>query len=442
MRHIPSFFKELLITSLLTSVATATGCVRQLSNEQISGQQDIAIQKFATDFTHPLSMQPIPNDTTGRLIVLDQTGTVTILDKNGTRQGIFLDIRDRLVTLDPEYDERGLLGLAFHPDYPTNKTIYVFYSAPLDQDAPQDYSCTNHLSRFTLFPNNTVDPNSENIILSIDKPEENHNGGTIAFGPDHYLYVPLGDGGGANDVGLGHLPGGNAQNLTTLLGKILRIDVLHGTPYTIPPDNPFINRTDARPEIWAYGLRNPHKITFDKEGNHTLFASDPGQNRWEELDIITKGANYGWNIKEGVHCFDPNNANANPTNCPDTDRYGTRLTDPILEYGNAAQPGGLGSAIIGGLVYHGTDLKFLDNHYLFGDWSGTTDHAPLFHAFSDLKLLWSSEPLNISGTTDGRLPGYLLGFGTDTNDELYVMTATTMGPTGSTGTVYRLIPST
>lgn len=439
MKHVP--LKELLVTSILTSVAAATGCVRQQTQENIISHQDIGIRQFATDFTHPLSMQPVPG-TTDQLAVLDQDGVITILNKNGTRHSIFLDLRDKLVPLDPGYDERGLLGLAFHPDYPTNRTVYIFYSAPLRPDGPPGYSCTNHLSRFSVLDNGTVDPNSEHILLSIDKPQENHNGGSITFGPDGYLYVPLGDGGGANDVGTGHLPGGNAQNLTTLLGKILRLNVTASDAYTIPPDNPFVNKTDARPEIWAYGLRNPHKISFDKYGNHTLFASDPGQSRWEELDIITKGSNYGWNIKEGQHCFDPKNAFANPATCPDTDRYGTTLTDPIIEYQNAAQPGGIGSAIIGGQVYHGYDLKFLDDHYLFGDWSGTTGHAPLFYAFSDLHLAWSSEQLHINSTSDGLLPGYLLGFGTDHDDELYVLTSQDSGPTGTTGAIYRLIPST
>jgi glucose/arabinose dehydrogenase len=441
MKHVSLPLKELLITGLLGMVAAATGCVRQQNMEQITSHQTIGIRQFAAGFTHPLNLQPIP-DNTGRLVVLDQAGTITILNKNGTKQGIFLDLRDKLVSLDPGYDERGLLGLAFHPNYPTNNTVYVFYSAPLRKGGPEGYSCTNHLSSFTLYPNGTVDQSTEKILLQIDKPQENHNGGTITFGPDGYLYIPTGDGGGANDVGPGHLPGGNAQNLTTLHGKILRIDVTHGDPYTIPPDNPFINQLGARPEIYAYGLRNPHKISFDTEGNHTLFASDPGQNRWEELNIITKAHNYGWNIKEGQHCFDPNNPNSNPTSCPDTDRYGRKLTDPIIEYQNAQQPGGIGSAIIGGYVYHGTDLKFLDGHYLYGDWSGTTDHAPLFYAFSDLHLLWSSEPLRISGTTDGLLPGYLLAFGQDQDQELYVLTATTMGPTGTTGTIYSLIPAT
>jgi glucose/arabinose dehydrogenase len=163
---------------------------------------------------------------------------------------------------------------------------------------------------------NQADPASERIVLEVDQPQSNHNAGQIAFGPDGYLYIPLGDGGAANDVAVGHSPQGNGQDTSNILGSILRIDVDNGDPYGIPADNPFVGDDNIPDEIFAYGFRNPYRIAFDRGGDQSLFVSDAGQDQWEEVDIVTIGGNYGWNIKEGTHCFDPNNPGISPAECP------------------------------------------------------------------------------------------------------------------------------
>jgi glucose/arabinose dehydrogenase len=170
-----------------------------------------------------------------------------------------------------------------------------------------------------------------------------------------YLWV---DGGGANDVGLGHTPGGNGQNTLTILGKILRIDVdnqSNDASYGIPADNPFVGNEKFLPEIWAYGFRNPWRITFDKGGDHGLFVSDAGQNLWEEVDLVTKGGNYGWNVREGTHCFDPENPNMSPANCADNGTLDEDLKNPIIEYGHD-----LGRVVVGGYIYRGKAMPDLE----------------------------------------------------------------------------------
>ena len=214
----------------------------------------------------------------------------------------FLDVSNQLVPINPGYDERGLLGIAFHPDFKTNHKFYVYYSVPSNTSGSDHKGI---LVEYMVSANNpdVADISTKRILLEVEEPESNHNGGNLVFGPDGYLYIGLGDGGGGGDE---HGTFGNGQNLGTLLGKIIRIDV-NGQPYTVPKDNPFVNRTDARPEIWAYGLRNPWRFSFDRVTKQ-LFAGDVGQNKYEEVDIITKGGNYGWRIKEGLHDYDLQNS--------------------------------------------------------------------------------------------------------------------------------------
>src|SRR5262249_57244771 len=191
--------------------------------------------------------------------------------------------------------------------------------------------CTSRVSEFRVVSGNPaqVDAGSERVLIEVDKPQMNHNCGRLVFGPDGYLYIGLGDGGGANDNEHGHSPQGNGQDLKTFMGKILRIDVDRGTPYGIPSDNPFADGKQGRPEIFAYGLRNPWGISFDRGGAHELFAVDVGQNLFEELNIIVKGGNYGWRLREGFHGFDPKNANTPSENSVKTDALGRPLLDPV-----------------------------------------------------------------------------------------------------------------
>jgi glucose/arabinose dehydrogenase len=398
-----------------------------------------------------------PGDGSGRLFIADQIGLIRVVTAEGELlDEPFLDIRDRMVALNPGYDERGLLGLAFSPDYAENGLFAVYYSAPLAADGPQGWNHTSQLSWFAVTEEdpNVANPDSEQTILRVDQPQGNHNGGEIAFGPDGYLYVGLGDGGGANDVGTGHVEdwydanrGGNGQDISqNMLGSILRLDVETPGPYLIPDDNPFSGEGASRlPEIWAYGLRNPWRFSFDTGGEQELFVADVGQNLWEEVDIVTQGGNYGWNVKEGAHCFSPATPNQPPTACPGTDPEGDPLIDPIIEYQNGNAPGGLGLAVVGGYVYRGDALPAFGGRYVFGDWSTsfTAPNGTLFVAAppeSDGEG-WSFQELEIVTREDGRLGAFLLAFGQDAEKELYVLTSGVSGPSGSTGKVWRLVPA-
>jgi quinoprotein glucose dehydrogenase len=285
-------------------------------------------------------------DGSGRLFVCTQQGIISVFpnrqDVTEDQVQTFLDIDDRVVYKDNE-NEEGLLGMAFHPKYAENGEFFLYYTTT---DAPH----TSVISRFRVSKDdpNRADPASEEEILRIPQPYWNHNGGTIVFGPDGFLYIGLGDGGAAND------PHGHGQNLKTLLGSILRVDVDRkdtGLSYAIPKDNPFAGRQDARGEIWAYGLRNVWRMEFDPQ-TKALWAADVGQNLWEEIDLIVRGGNYGWNLREGTHPFAPNGGQ------PRKD-----LIEPIWEYHHD-----IGKSITGGNVYRGQKVPQLAGKYLYADY--------------------------------------------------------------------------
>jgi glucose/arabinose dehydrogenase len=433
-------FRMLLALALLPWIAV--GAVAQ---SPIGDPMTVGVRLVADGLTAPVYMIEAP-DGTGRLFVLDQIGLVRILTPEGDLlEEPFLDVRDRMLTLRTTFDERGLLGLAFHPDYASNGRFFVYYSAPLRPSAPSGWDHTSHISEFHVSSNpNLADPDSERIILQVDQPQFNHNAGTLVFGPnDGYLYIALGDGGGGNDVGLGHTPGlGNAQDITNLLGSILRIDVDNGDPYGIPADNPFIGEI-GRDEIYAYGLRNPYRISFDQGGSRQLFAADAGQLLWEEVSIINRGGNYGWNIKEGTHCFDPDNPGVSPPDCPDVGHLlGDPLIDPVIEYANIRQPGGIGTVVVGGFVYRGSVLPQFHGRYIFADWStsfGQPDGVLLVASSRPESRLWQIQELSVKDRPSGRLGHFILGFGQDSNGEVYVLTSDRSTPTGETGRIYQLV---
>jgi glucose/arabinose dehydrogenase len=390
--------------------------------------------------------------------VADQIGQILIISADGQLVDTpFLNIGDRMVQLNENYDERGLLGMSFHPDYANNGLFYVYYSAPLSADAAADWNHTSHISEFTVSADNPdmADPDSERVLMAVDQPQGNHNGGSIAFGTDGYLYIPLGDGGAANDNALGHVDdwyetnaGGNGQDLASnLLGSVLRIDVdnegAEGQLYAIPADNPFVD-VEGAAEIWALGFRNPYRMSFDMGGSNQLFVGDAGQNLWEEVSIVEAGGNYGWNVMEGTHCFSTENPDQSLEECPEIDADGRPLMPPVIEYQNANAAGGLGLVVIGGNVYRGSARPDRDGMYIFGDWSTSfgeqADGTLLIAMPSETDgELWTFEELVVAGSENGRLNEYLLSFGQDSDGEVYILTTETAGPTGTTGHIYRLV---
>ena len=406
------------------------------------------LKQIADGFTSPLNLLTL-DDGSGRLLIGDQVGIIQVLSKDGTpAEKPFLNLRSKIVKLPQAFDERGLLGIALHPKFRENKKLYIFYSAPLHADAPTNYNCTSHLSEFKMKNADEVDLASERLLLPIDKPQMNHNGGRIAFGPDGYLYIAVGDGGSANDMDVGHSPQGNGQDTTKLKGKILRIDVDHGSPYAIPSDNPFADGKDGKPEIFAYGLRNPWGISFDRGGKHELFAADVGQNRWEEINIIVKGGNYGWRLREGFVCFDPKKPNNPPADCPKVGADGKPLIDPIIAYKNftgwGKDPEARGISVTGGYVYRGKAIPQLEGKYIFADWSknwGKPQGSMFVATRPDSPgEKWKMEPLDLASHPGGNVPEYIAAMGEDAEGELYLLTNNKNAVTGRTGKAFKLVP--
>jgi glucose/arabinose dehydrogenase len=447
----------LLLLVLMILPVVSLACADAAAQSPQLEPRPIGFELVAEGFTAPVRVVVAPDDS-GRLFVVDQTGQIWVIASNGTLlQEPFLDITDRLVELREGYDERGLLGLAFHPDYAANGRFFVYYSAPLRQGAPQDFDHTSHISEFRVSSQNPdqADPELERIILEVDQPQSNHNGGTLLFGPqDGFLYISLGDGGARNDTGSGHVTdwyefneGGNGQDVTqNLLGSILRIDVDRGDPYGIPQDNPFVGR-EGLDEIYAYGLRNPYRMSFDRAGEYGLLSVDAGQELWEEISRIIKGGNYGWNVKEGTHCFDAANPTEPPEQCPDTvgsnhPDQGKALIDPVVEFANAKQPDGLGATVTDGFLYRGTALPNLQGQLVFSVWSGSQSEprGRLFYAIPADDGLWPMGELTPGQPVEDGVGHYILGMGQDAAGELYIATSDERTPVGQTGRVYKLIP--
>ena len=301
----------------------------------ILGQPQVSLEIAFPElrFVRPVDLQHHRN----QIFVVEQSGRIWTFanDQQTTDRRVFLDIRSKVRT---RGNEEGLLGLAFHPDYEANGLFFVYYSA----SSPR----RSVLARYSVDARDSLraDPASEEIVMTISQPASNHNGGQIAFGPDGYLYIAIGDGGGANDQF------GNGQNRNTLLGTIARIDV-DQTPYGIPADNPFAGSSSYREEIYAWGLRNPWRFNFDYKTGY-VYAADVGQSSREEINIITRGGNYGWNIMEGTRCFRSANCN----------QSGLEL--PIFEYNH--QSGA--ASVTGGYVYYGPRVPDLDGWYIFADY--------------------------------------------------------------------------
>ena len=397
----------------------------------------IALEPVAEGLVHPVTATAPAGDP--RLFVVEQIGRIRIVDEAGhLLDEPFLDIRDRLAELYPGFDERGLLGLAFHPDYVSNGRFYVSYSAPKRAGAPEGTEHTARVSEFRVSGDpDRADPGSERVVIEIDEPDNNHNGGSLAFGPEGMLYLALGDG-GLHAGAPGDPPFSLSQKPDSLLGKVLRLDV-SGYPYRIPDDNPFVGNPYFKPEIWAMGMRNPFRCTFDAAGTGAFLCGDVGEFGYEEIDLIEPGLNYGWRIKEGRHCYDPDNPKEHPEVCQDEG-----LTDPVIAYVNCSlQDECAGRSVIGGYVYRGTAIPELRGQYLFSDWAaGADDLGPPLYAATPAGQgePWAMAPLEVEW-----LPyqAFVLGFGQDAAGELYLLVSNSVGPDPekAAGRVYRIVPS-
>lgn len=364
-------------------------------NSEVSAQTfttwpDIVLTKYAGGLSQPTHITHA-GDGSGRLFVVEQAGNIKIIKEGIVQSTPFLDITSKVTCC----GERGLLSVAFPPDYRSKGYFYVDYT---------DLSGDTVVARYRTINPDMADPETEEVLLKVDQPFSNHNGGQLAFGPDGYLYIGMGDGGSGGD------PFNNAQNPSSLLGKILRIDVESGTsPYSIPPDNPFVGTPGYRAEIWAIGLRNPWRFSFDRETND-LFIADVGQNLYEEIDYQPAssggGENYGWRIMEGLHCYNPNPC----------DRTGLVL--PVAEYDHSQ-----GCSVTGGMVYRGRDFPGMQGIYLYGDFCSGRVWGLKKEGGS-----WRNKPLLDT-------PYQISTFGEDEEGELYLSDY-------SIGAIYRVTEDT
>jgi len=424
---------------------------------ETNSSSNIGLKLLVEGLGAPETLVSIP-DGSGRLLVAEQAGVIQLLDGDRKKsEQPFLDLRKKKVPLGQGMEERGLLGLALHPQFKSNHKFYVVYSAPRRTNAPPQWDHTERLSEFrtTGADFSAADPASERVVLEIDEPDWNHNSGRLAFGPDGYLYWTVGDGGAFNDVGdvargRGHPPEGNGQKLDTLLGKVLRLDVDHGTPYGIPKDNPFADGKKGLPEIFAYGLRNPWGISFDRGGNHDLIVTDVGQDRWEEINVIVNGGNYGWRLREGFEGFDPKDPLHAPTNSASVGADGKPFVDPVFVYktlrGLGTDPQSYGVTITGGYVYRGKAFRELVGKYIFADWSrsmaipdGTLLIATIPPKESSAR--WTVQPLALKDFPNGRIKAFIWALGEDEDGELYVLANGINSVVNTRGKVFKLVPA-
>jgi glucose/arabinose dehydrogenase len=366
-----------LLAALLGSSAAyaATPCVEPPAE---SGFPPLTLQQVAQGLREPVHIA-VAADGSGRLYVVEQAGVVRVVERGQVRTAPFLDIRGQVES----GGEQGLLSIAFHPRYRDNGLFFVDYTA---RDATGLHTRVSRWRATT----DRADPKSETVLLRVGQPYSNHNGGQLAFGADGYLYIGMGDGGAAND------PQGHAQNPASLLGKLLRIDVDRtgaAQPYAVPPDNPFVTKKGYRPEIWALGLRNPWRFSFDARSG-ALWLADVGQDRVEEIDIIRKGGNYGWNVMEGDICTPAVNPRCDPSG----------FVPPIFTYRHPQ-----GFSVTGGFVYRGTAIPGLCGAYLYADYVS--------------KRLWALRTRDGRVVTQAellRLPYAVSSFGEDEERELYL----------------------
>lgn len=430
------------------------------------GVYAVVLEPVAEGLTAPNWGTFAPGDP-DRLFVSDQAGQLWAIDLTDGTRTLFLDVSDRLVPLGiggpGTFDERGFLGIAFHPDYASNGKLYTWTSEPVNGNA--DFSTIPPLEladhQAVLLEWEVPDPgNPASIVLTstvrellrIDEPQFNHNGGGLEFGQDGMLYISLGDGGASDDQGIGHSLSGNGQNPNNILGTILRINPDDSNSangqYGIPADNPFVGDTKALDEVFAFGFRNPFRFTFDSETGR-MYVGDVGQNDIEEVDQVSAGGNYGWNVKEGSYCFDPNGDGPgfayHSETCPGET---VEMIDPIAEYNTSESlaENHDGRAVIGGYVYRGERIPPLQGAYIFGDFSrftesGINNDGRLFYIWPDDIQAGGLPIFEFSFTNRDILGMALLGFAQDAKGELYVLGNDTGTPFENTGVVLRIAPA-
>ena len=392
-----------LAISALNGLVVAVVMVGVCAVDACAGTIPLRSIPVASGFTQPLFVTAAPGDR-DRLFIIERAGRIRIIRDGEILTDSFLDIRGAVVSAG---SEQGLLGLAFHPDYASNGFFYVNYTA---EDGLTDRTV---VSRFTVSANaDSADAASEMELMTFSQPVFNHNGGMMAFGPnDGFLYISTGDGGGANDLQ------GNAQNLNTLLGKMLRIDVDGGNPYAIPPSNPFVNDDDARDEIWAYGLRNPWRFSFDRETGD-MYIGDVGQGAREEIDFqpasSVGGENYGWKNAEGFACRGGNGS------CGSDEGF----IAPILDYARTD-----GRSVTGGYVYRGRAIPGLEGTYFYADHVTSRVWSLRF----DGETITEFQDRTDEFAGDSSSPRGIASFGEDARGELYLCSY-------STGQIFKIAP--
>ena len=453
------------------------GNLQQLTDLINEGGFSVRLEPVADGLIAPNWGTTAPGGDTGRMYVTDQPGILWAIDLATGDKTVFLDVSGRLVALGiagpGTFDERGLLGVAFHPDYIVNGLLYTYTSQvargkadfstmPKGDDPNHHAVITEWQVRDPTDSDSVVDPRRARVLLRIAEPQFNHDGGAVNFGHDGMLYISLGDGGGADDEGKGHGDNGNGQDPGNVLGAILRIDPLGSDSanrqYGIPADNPFVGVEGFLDEIYAYGFRNPYRFSVDSETGD-IYVGDVGQNDIEEVDVVVSGGNYGWRLKEGSFFFDPDGTgptcNAPPRGCATEDDPGdlpTNLIDPIAEYDTHTD----GHSVIGGFVYRGSEIEQLAGRYVFGEFARRISFG--FGVFTGARLFYLNKTdvvrnnVKTSKIQEFKIVGQdslelaILGFGQDADGELYVLANTTGVPFGAgkdlsvpTGVVLKIV---
>jgi len=428
--------------------------------------QDIGLQLLAQDLVAPIQLEQLAG---GAFLVVQQDGVVRVVRSDGAVAAEpFLDLRPRMLPVAQDFEERGLLGFALHPDFARNGRLFVTYSAPLRASAPQNWNHTRRVSELTVKPGTgsaagalaSVDLASERVLLELDWPSRKHNGGALAFGPDGYLYIGFGDGGASHGIGKQvlfeafNVPAELllwdrlAQDLDSLFGKVLRIDVDRGFPaYAVPPDNPFVGARQGRPEVFAWGFRNPYRIAFDRAGGGRadFYITATAETLWEAAYRVRAPGNFGWPLMEGAHCVDRLRPRHPPISCPDKDASGRPLEMPVVEYANMQVAHadsrhlglqGVGTAITAARMYRGSALPRLQGKLLFADWSASfrQPSGQLFVATPSERARTPWAFVRIL-----QIESRIISLAEDRAGEIYVLTHEGLGPYGNTGKVYRLV---